>query len=113
MTPEKLTRSLVEGVLKSLLVTINAFEGLDMRPSVEDARAVLDRFIVGLMLLDIYGYGAKKGIETLDKVFAKAGWDNNGLRWDLVPRSVKVPRELYRIQIVEFLNKEKTAWKRA
>jgi hypothetical protein len=113
MTPEKLTRSLVEGGLKSLLVTINAFEGLDMRDSVRHAREALDHFIAGLALLDAYGYGVKPGLQTLDKVFVKAGWDNNGLRWDLAPRSYKVPRELYRIQIVEFLNKEKTAWKKA
>lgn len=99
----------VPELLFELLCIINMYEGTDeahAAPLVEKLRDV------HLDLKNLIGthpdYQDNEGLQKLDKVYVRAGWDNNGLRWHTEDKDFGED-----IFIVEFLNNEKTKWRPA
>lgn len=96
-------------LITELLRTINLFEGTD--------EAHMDRIVkelreAHLTLKNLVGihpdYQNNEGLKKLDKAYAAAGWDCNGLRW-----TVEDPGDEEDIFIVEFTNDTNTAWRLA
>lgn len=93
-------------LITQLLVTINMYEGSD--------EAHMDKLVewlrdVHLDLKNVIGnhpdYQDNRGLAKLDKAYAAAGWDCNGLRWHVEDKDMGEY-----IFIVEFDNAERTKW---
>jgi hypothetical protein len=92
-------------LLSQLLVTINMFEFTDetMRCPVERLRDGLHALISCIQYCP--RYQTQESVAKLDKVFMDAGWDNNGLRWN-----IDTFGDQHNLHIVEFKNEDHEEW---
>lgn len=87
-------------LLFQLLVTINMFEGTDEKMAHDPVcrlRDGLEALISSIQFC--HAYQTQSAVAELDKVFLDAGWDDNGLRWN-----IDAFGDQHNLHIVEFKN---------
>ena len=104
MAAKKILYSYPE-LLFQLLVTINMFEGTDETMVHSPVGRLRDAGLYALIASIQFcpHYQTQEAVAKLDKVFKKAGWDNNGLRWDAFG-------DQRNLHMVEFKNSDHEEW---
>lgn len=93
-------------LLWQLMVTINMFEGTDekmVHDPVCRLRDAMGALISSIQFRD--AYQTQESVTKLDKVFLDAGWDDNGLRWNIDGFGDK-----HNLHVVEFKNSDHAEW---
>jgi hypothetical protein len=93
-------------LLFQLLVTINMFEGTDEKMTHDPVcrlRDALNALVSSIQFRD--AYQTQESVEAMDKVFIDAGWDDNGLRWNIDGFG-----DMHNLHIVEFRNSDHAEW---
>lgn len=102
---DKMERQLIRGALKSLLLSINALEGLERDAIAEYVREALMFFKNDLERRKEYQDNAT--LAKLDAVFTAAGWDDQGFRWTTEKDSDHGVPEIW---VVYFKDQHHTTW---
>jgi hypothetical protein len=93
-------------LLFQLLVTINMFEGTDetmVHSPVGRLRDALHALVSSIQFRDAYQH--QSDVAKLDKVFLDAGWDDNGLRWNIDAFGGQ-----HNLHMVEFKSEDHAEW---
>lgn len=93
-------------LLFQLMVTINMFEGTDHVMAHDPVCRLRDglKALIASIQFDAR-YQTQESVTELDKVFKAAGWDDNGLRWN-----IDTFGDQHNLHIVEFKNEDHEEW---
>lgn len=96
----------MQGTLHSLLTLINGLEGEELPDLAFMAREILKCVIKDIAV----SCSDEPGLIVFDKVFARAGWEGQGLRWCRCPVESRNGRLVMVVRLVQFNSADKTSW---